>query len=720
MAHGAIWRTWTRRTGLYVLAGAWATTAWAGGTPEEALLIIDPTRPDAMYVGNYYLAARDIPRTNVLYMDPTAPNYTTFAADNIDALFGTLANLGIRDHTDYIILPPASGYRVYAPDLIYDLCSPVSHFALSSVYTLAFIKDQILSGNMTVGRPNHYESPDNVPLAFDSEILWRNGYPSETGSGHYYFIGAYLGYTGERGNTADEIIAMIDRAVAVDGTHPEGTFYFMETTDEARSGPRDGYYPTAVEIIIGLGGNAEHLFDVLPIGRYDCLGIMTGWASPDIEGADLTILPGAFCDHLTSYAGHFDSSSQTKMSAWITKGAGGSWGAVEEPCNYAGKFPHARMHIYYFMGLSLGEAVLRSVGYVPFQGLLYGDPLTRPFAYLPEVDVPDAPTEIVSGAIVLTPTATPTHPTAEIFQLDLLIDGVLYSSIAPGEQFTVDTSELSDGWHDLRVLAYDDTDQRFTGRWVGSMTTDNHGRAATLDVTPASGDWTTAFSADLAAVGVDVVEVRLLHNGRVVAAGPGASAQLAVYGLTLGAGPVCVNAEALFADGEKVRSEPVDLEIAYSGGTPSGQPPVAFDYVKHVLGDEPFVVELPATFDDPSTALTYELLSEPGQATVVSGTGPYRLMRPAPLAEGTDSFTFRVNSAAGSSNAATVTLTYMSCIGDVNGDGQIDLSDLAILLSNYGMTEEAELEDGDLDGDGDVDLEDLAALLAHYGSVCDD
>ncbi len=58
------------------------------------------------------------------------------------------------------------------------------------------------------------------------------------------------------------------------------------------------------------------------------------------------------------------------------------------------------------------------------------------------------------------------------------------------------------------------------------------------------------------------------------------------------------------------------------------------------------------------------------------------------------------------------------CPGELTGDGTIDLADLALLLSNYGMPEGATYHDGDITGDGAVDLTDLSALLAVYGTTC--
>jgi hypothetical protein len=661
---------------LGALLLAAAPAARAGGTPENVLLIIDPSNSNSLYVGNYYKNARDIPDRNVLFMATGATNYPTFASYNLVSLSGTLANQGIADHIDYVVVTPGSPFYVYAPGLVTDSCFAVSRFSISAAYTSAFIANEILGGLPSTTSNRYYSSTDQA-RAFDSSVAWLNGAPSTLYGSRRYYVGAMLGYSGTLGNTLADTLVMIDRSVAADGTRPAGTFYYMNNAADPARNVRSPQFPGAVDSIINLGGSAVELDGVLPTGHYDCLGIMTGAATPDIVGADMTILPGVVGDHLTSWAATFDNGSQTKVSAWITKGASGSWGTVEEPCNYPGKFPHARLHVFYFQGLSLGEAVFRSVAYFPFQGLLYGDPLCRPFAYLPSVAVDDAPTGPVSGTIVLTPTATTAHPTAAIAQLDLLIDGVLDGSITPGSDFVVDTATLTDGWHDLRVLAYDDTLVKSTGRWLGTLMVNNHGRSVALDATPLTGDWATPFVFDVTAIGEAPLEVRVVQSGRVLAAAPGSAATLTVNGLTLGAGPVRAQAEALYINGRIVRSTPVDLSVAYASGTPSGQPPVAYDFTKRVLKDQPFVVELPATFDNSGVALTYQLMSSPTQATIPAGqTGPYRLMQPVAGAQGLDSFTFRVTSAAGNSNVATVNLDYSLLRGDLNCDGTIDFGDI--------------------------------------------
>jgi hypothetical protein len=53
------------------------------------------------------------------------------------------------------------------------------------------------------------------------------------------------------------------------------------------------------------------------------------------------------------------------------------------------------------------------------------------------------------------------------------------------------------------------------------------------------------------------------------------------------------------------------------------------------------------------------------------------------------------------------------CVGDLDGDRYIGLSDLSELLAGYRVDDR-----GDLDCDGDTDLSDLAALLANYGMAC--
>ncbi len=76
------------------------------------------------------------------------------------------------------------------------------------------------------------------------------------------------------------------------------------------------------------------------------------------------------------------------------------------------------------------------------------------------------------------------------------------------------------------------------------------------------------------------------------------------------------------------------------------------------------------------------------------------------------------NVSYGSTQLRLAVVSAPACPGDLDGDDDVDISDLAVLLSNFGTPGGANPSDGDLDGDTDVDLSDLAVLLGRFGVTC--
>ncbi len=671
-------RTFAIRSLLVLITGALCGIA-NSQDGERALLLVNPMNPESLYVANHYAAQRNIPAQNMIFMRPSANDYNSLVSTQLAGFAGHLTNTGMTQQVDFVVIPPDTTYYVSAPNLVSDQCYPVARFTLPAAYGLYRQAADIQAG-LSSTSPNHYYKNLWAAIAFDSEIAWYLGNPSSSANAESYLLPAMLGYTGTRGNSLQEVLDMIDRSVAADFSAPVGTVYYMETNDPARSGPRDGKYPTAVNKMQAAGGAAQHLMADLPLGNHDCMGVMTGLASPNISDPGFSLLPGSFADHLTSYAGTFWNGSQVKMSAWISKGASGTAGTIEEPCNYSGKFPHPLVHVAYYKGLTLGEAWFRSTGFKPFQSLFIGDPLTRPYGSPPIVDLPGAPTSPVSGTIVLNPTASGTAPGASIGKLELLIDG-LRVDIADGVgSFTVDTTELCDGWHDLRILAVDSKVQRNVGRWHGSFVVDNLGLGVGLSIQPQSGDLGTLFQATTSPVtSVKVQETVLLRGNKVVASAQSKNTVIPIHGQVLGAGSdIPLQVEVRYIDGSRARSAPFSLSIAYSG-TAAGVAPTAFSYTKYVRNDSPFLLELPASYpDDPST-VTYSTTQTLSQSTGLGGNGPWRVFQPQPGASGSDTFAFSTTNPAGTSATGTITVVYTDpnpcppalnyCVGAPNSVG---------------------------------------------------
>lgn len=83
-------------------------------------------------------------------------------------------------------------------------------------------------------------------------------------------------------------------------------------------------------------------------------------------------------------------------------------------------------------------------------------------------------------------------------------------------------------------------------------------------------------------------------------------------------------------------------------------------------------------------------------------------------------YTYSVSAvdAAGNESAKTATISVQIIkAGDVNKDGQIDIYDLSIMLTNYGKTvAQGGLAAADLNNSGNIDMSDLSILLTNYGT----
>ena len=188
--------------------------------------------------------------------------------------------------------------------------------------------------------------------------------------------------------TVAEAQTLIARGVAADGvlarTGTTGQAWLVRTSDPDRSVRWDDFLALARIRLPGVSmnyvDNAAGSGSNLVTGKKDVLFYFTGLATA-VQIPSNSWLPGAAADHLTSFGGMLPGGNgQMPITDWLRAGATASYGTVEEPCNYAAKFPKASVLVgRYQRGDTLIEAYWKSVQW-PGQGLFVGEPLARPWA----------------------------------------------------------------------------------------------------------------------------------------------------------------------------------------------------------------------------------------------------------------------------------------------------------------------------------------------------
>lgn len=625
-------RARNRRSTAWIAATVFATFLWqavcrGGVGPENVLLVVNPQSEASLTVANHYQALRGIPPENVLYLDwdplQTTTDVATFrekilkpvieavlarrsqidcVAYSADFPWGVRLEEDIRtfarEHPELLPARPEGSARGEKTEAEDDPAArwPKPLTPVGSINGLTYLYLPVLAaappGYMNL-RENQYmrratPEQEGVPsLGFSGTLQFGpNGevwgadrdWPQVRGvdlqaveSRRRYLLSIVLGVVENeknRGNTLPEIVNYLERSAKADATFPTGTIYYVRN-DDIRSKTRQSAFPEAVEQLERLGVRGEIVFGIMPKQKDDCQGVMMGTAQFRWEESGSTIRPGALCDHLTSLGGVMSrNGGQTPLSEFLRYGAAAASGTVTEPFAIQEKFPFAMLHVHYARGCTAVEAFYQSV-YGPYQLLIVGDPLCRPWANVPRVTLEGLSGPIVSGEIRLRATAHFPRPGlpeplggGEAFAFEYYLDGEMRNRLRPGEECTLNTAAWGDGRHELRVVAV----EKGLIATRGSLSVDvifrNHDRE--IEVRSESPD-RVAFgqTVSVEARSAGAMALVLRHNGRILDRCLGPSGRLTAETRKLGRGPVSLQVVALGRSGpaSNVYSAPLRFEI---------------------------------------------------------------------------------------------------------------------------------------------------------------
>jgi uncharacterized protein (TIGR03790 family) len=335
-----------------------ATAADAGLGPADLAVLVAEGDPLSEAVARAYQAARGVPEANIIRLSIPAGSDSLPATDFMR--IKQLLDARLPGHIQATLVT----WR--QPSRVQGTC------AMSLTSALAFGYDARWCGGCQRTWPSPY---------FDSSSRrpWAD---------HRLRPSMMLGAA-----TLAEAQALIGRGVAADGLLTRrgseavsGSGWLLRTSDGARSVRYPDFLRLAGTPVAGVtvryldseAGASAQAITYQP----DVMFYFTGLAKVPQPDSN-RYLPGAVADHLTSFGGLLpEANGQMAATDWLAAGATGSFGTVEEPCNYTEKFPRASVLVgHYQRGETLIESYWKSVQW-PGQGLFIGEPLARPWARL--------------------------------------------------------------------------------------------------------------------------------------------------------------------------------------------------------------------------------------------------------------------------------------------------------------------------------------------------
>lgn len=422
--------------GSFVALSLFAARARAGGGPMNVVVLYNGDIPEATTVAQHYQKARSLPKghlcavTGLKATDTTidVPTFKTKVQAPLDACIAALPH---PELVDYVVLVRGLPYAVTLPAYGASLQALVQvRHAIKSVDSSEIAgMGQPGPSNATVANPFHITTLLNYTADYtidnpskvwygDADALVRANPPEAFHSSNAKKGGAYdltnnilnfdpTAYDWSKNNIVivsaldgfdyTDATALVDRAVASDGTFPKAELMCMQGEDTARAA-RDPECEFTTRMLTQAGFNGQWVSPFNgALAGHTVAAYFTGSADTVKNAiAGNTFVPGAITDNLTSFGaaiGNFACSTdgktcplsevQTSCARFVRAGATGAHGTVLEPLNNV--FPNAGTMLLYTFGYSMGESYFFNQRFLYWQNIYLGDPLATPYATRPVV-----------------------------------------------------------------------------------------------------------------------------------------------------------------------------------------------------------------------------------------------------------------------------------------------------------------------------------------------
>lgn len=475
---------------LAICGGWFGDTAWAAPGPENTALVVNGDSWVSRAVAARYAQLREIPPQNVVELRDLPGtdiiDVETFRQKILRPVLETLEERGLAGQIDCVAYSADFPFGVDVRGDLRGIEVPRVITPRASITGLTYLYQGVLAkqpGYLSLsvnryyrrvtgpkrggGRRGENQKPDSAErepprfrvadsIGFRGAYGWdSDGQPRTAGEHPRYLLSTMLTVTSGRGISYAEAMEQLQRSAAADHTAPGGTIYFLENSD-IRSTTRKWGFDSAIEALRSLGVQAEKMQGVLPQRKGDVAGACVGSASFNWPASGSRILPGAICEHLTSFGGVLsEGAGQTPLTAFLRHGAAGSSGTVTEPFAVQAKFPTPFLYVHYARGATLAEAFYQSVA-GPYQLLIVGDPLCAPWAPRGEVAIagiePRATVE--AETITVQPRLSKRDENLPpVDRWELYLDGRRVAVEPDGEPCRLDLESLPNGQHLLTAAA---------------------------------------------------------------------------------------------------------------------------------------------------------------------------------------------------------------------------------------------------------------------------